>query len=273
MGCSLVQTFDLADAEPFEIDPFDDVIEICTGSSYNASYSSINASYNWSSGNGFASTSNEVVLSQPGNYQLTVTDQNGCVAQDGFDLIVSNDLLNADFLLISEAYVGDTVFVIDISWPIPEALIWGFGDNVTILEQGQDYAAVVFNEPDIYAINMTVQLADCSDFYMQSINILDRSEKEDINGRIGEGQELITQFDVYPNPNYGDFRINIELSQITDAQVQLIDLQRNRIVLGNIYKDELIYSIEVNRTDLSAGLYLVTLKVQDEFKAHRIMIR
>ena len=273
LGCTLVQTFDLSDADPFVIDPFNDIIEICTGSSYKANYSLNNASYTWTSANGFTSTSNEVVLNQAGNYTLTVINENGCMAQDNFELVLSNDLLNADFLLISEAYVGDTVFIVDISWPVPDLLDWEFANNVTVLEQGEDYAAVVFNEPDIYAINMTVQLADCSDFYIQSINILDRSEKEDINGRISGDQELIQRFDIYPNPNYGNFQINIELSQTTGAQVQLIDLQRNRIILDNTYKDELIYSIEVNRIDLSAGLYLVTLKVQDEFKARRIMIR
>ncbi len=272
-GCFVVQHIELEDADLFVIDPFEDVIEICTGSSYIADYNLTGASYSWSANNGFASTSNEVTLTQPGNYQLTVTNQNGCVAQDGFELVISNDLLNADFLLISEAYVGDTVFVIDISWPAPEALIWGFANNVTVLEQGLDYAAVIFNEPNTYAIDMTVQLADCSDFYTQTINILDRSEKENINGRVGETQELITQFDVYPNPNFGDFSIDIELAQEANIQVQLIDLQRNTVVLNNNYSDELSYSIMVQRYDLKPGLYLVTLKAKDQFKAVRIMIR
>ncbi|MCF6361551.1 MAG: T9SS type A sorting domain-containing protein [Cyclobacteriaceae bacterium] len=261
-GCFVVQHIELEDADLFVIDPFEDVIEICTGSSYIADYNLTGASYSWSSNNGFASTSNEVTLTQPGNYQLTVTNQNGCVAQDGFELVISNDLLNADFLLISEAYVGDTVFVIDISWPVPEALTWGFANNVTVLEQGLDYAALVFNEPDIYAVNMTVQLADCSGFYTQTINILDRSEKENINGRVGETQELITQFDVYPNPNFGDFSIDIELAQEANIQVQLIDLQRNIVVLNNNYSDDSSYNIQVQKYDLKPGLYLVTLKAK-----------
>ena len=273
-GCSVVQNIELEDADPFVIDPFENVIEICTGSSYIADYNLAGASYSWSANNGFASTGNEVTLTQPGNYQLTVTNQNGCVAQDGFELVVSNDLLNADFLLISEAYVGDTVFVIDISWPVPDALTWGFAaSNVTVLEQGLDYAALVFNEPDIYAVNMTVQLADCSDFYMQSINILDRSEKENVNGRLGEDQELITQFDVYPNPNYGNFQINVELSTIVDIQLLMVDLQRNRIVFDEILYDKNKYEFEVNRSDLAPGLYLIRIKTETASKALRVMVR
>ncbi|ELR73222.1 internalin, putative [Fulvivirga imtechensis AK7] len=269
-GCTLTQNIDLPDPAPFTIDIGNEV-EICTGSSYVIASDVDNAIYSWTSDNGFTSTDQEVTLSEQGTYNLHVTNADGCEAEDSFTLIVSDDLLNADFLMTTEAYVGDTVVIIDISWPIPEALTWQFPAEAIILMENQDYAEVVFDTPGTYGVDMEVALADCQDFYSQSITILEG--KPNTGGRLSEGEELIRKFTAYPNPNDGEFKALVELSIVQDIRLTLVDLDGNIIVFDRKYGQSDTYEVALDLPRLRSGIYLLGLQTGGKSKTLRLMVK
>ena len=269
-GCTIIETIDLPDPEPFTIDIGDEV-EICTGSSYVMASEIDNAIYSWTSDNGFTSTDQEVTLSEQGTYNLHVTNADGCEAEDSFTLIVSDDLLNADFLMATEAYVGDTIVIIDISWPIPESLTWQLPTEARVLIENQDYAEVVFDTPGTYAIDMEVSLADCQDFYSQSITILEG--RPDAGGRQGEGEELIRKFTAYPNPNDGEFKAEVELSRVEGIRLTLVDLNGNLVVFDSKYSQKDSYEVAVDLPRLRSGIYLLGLQAGGKSKTLRLMVK
>ncbi|SMG09519.1 Por secretion system C-terminal sorting domain-containing protein [Marivirga sericea] len=272
-GCTYQESITLTDPEPFEI-VVDNIWEICTGSSYITDYDIPGAvNYKWSSENGFESDQREVELSEAGIYQLTVENENGCKATRDFELIVSDDLLSADMIVASEAYVGDTVMVIDISWPIPDSVFWQIPPGVTILEQNMEYTSLVFNEPGVHDLSIEIAQAECSDSYAQSINILPDSEAEDSNQRhLGNPEKLIKTLSVFPNPALIDFNMNIELTQKHSISIKIIDLLGNAVIFNESYKGDDTYSIPMQNV-LNSGVYVIVMNAGKESAYKRIVIR
>ena len=270
-GCTITEDLVLGEADPFEI-AIEDVV-VCTGSVAQVTAPVSGTSYSWTSSTGFASTAASVMLTDPGEYTLTVINEDDCEATDSFVLTTSDDILNADFLMVTEAYVGDTVVIIDISWPIPETLTWDFGTDLTVLIENQDYAEVVFNAPGTYEVNIETALADCRDMYGQSITILDRSEKPDDGGRQASGAEpLVKTFKVSPNPNNGEFVVLVELNESAPIRLTLIGIRGNRIQRANAYETNNKFDIPMNILSSKKGIYFLLLETNNQKSIKRIMV-
>ena len=272
-GCSDTEEIEIEDPEEFIIDMGDEYV-LCVGQVLEIGSDVVDATYSWQSSNGFTSIEQAVVIDQGGEYSLAVVDPDGCVAQDDFSVIISNDLLQADLLMVSEAYTGDTVVIIDISWPVPERLSWDLGAGATVLMENKDYAEVVFKEPGNYTVNIETGLALCTDTYTQSISITDRPGKPNENGRTSAASEpLITTFKVYPNPSDGQFEVSVVLSSPEAIGLAMIDLEGNQIVLSREYESSQEFQVPIDIPRLSPGIYLLSLRASGENKVLRVMIK
>ncbi|UII20009.1 T9SS type A sorting domain-containing protein [Fulvivirga ligni] len=268
-GCQSQTTITIPDAENYSVSIDDNAI--CTGGTYVITSPTEGTAYSWESDNGFNSNESTVRLTEPGVYHLEVVNAKGCIAEDDFELTLSDDLLQADFLMISEAYVGDTVVLIDISWPIPERLEWGFPEGAEVLTSNKDYAEVIFREPGTYGIDMEVGLANCSDFYTQSLTILD-APKDSEGGRLTAEHDLIKAFKVSPNPSNGKFKIELELSEALSPEFKLIDLEGNQILLNAQLDASKSVELEVDASENKPGMYMLWLKVGGQTVVKRILI-
>jgi hypothetical protein len=269
-GCVLNEDLTLKNPPEFKISIDDKTL--CTGQQYRVDGGVDNATYLWTSVNGFSSTVRNVTLTEPGMYQVTVIDAKGCKAEDAFSLATSSDLLKAEFLVATHALAGDTVVVIDISWPLPDGITWQFDQTVSkVVHQGQDYAEVIFNEPGVYEIGMNASLGDCRDIDVQSIIIDERSGN--IAGGRAASSSHITRFEIYPNPTDGDFAIDIELAEGSpDARLRMISLSGNKVFLNKSF-NELNYVYDASLERMPSGVYFVLLEVGEEKKMKRVVVK
>ncbi|UII26433.1 T9SS type A sorting domain-containing protein [Fulvivirga maritima] len=270
-GCEEQLTITLPDAPAYEVEVPDEVI--CSGGEYVVTAPTTGEAYTWESAAGVVSTDPTVSLTEPGTYHLTIANAKGCIAEDDFELTISDDLLRADFLMISEAYVGDTVVMIDISWPIPDHLTWEFPEGAEVLVSNSDYAEIVFNNPGSYGVNMEVGLANCKDFYSQSLTISPRSAQNS-NGRVTEeAEDLIKAFTVSPNPNDGQFRVHLELREALSPHLTLVDISGNQVLLDARYPEQAEANYEIVLEENKPGIYLLVLEVGGKSVVKRIMIK
>jgi hypothetical protein len=240
---------------------------ICTGQVVTLD-AGIFSGYLWTSDNEFSSNDQKVNLKEQGNYYLKVIDPNGCIATDTFKIITSNTLLNADFIIKSEAYTGDTVVAVDISWPLPETIYWEYdSENISHFSE-KDYENLIFNKAGTYIITMYATLGECKDNYSHEIII---KQSSNLKSQAADAQEtLIQKFQVSPNPNTGRFKVEIGLREIVPVHLRLFN--NSRLINLRKIEETTEHSIEYDIPGLSPGIYILQLIAGKEQKQLKIII-
>ena len=268
-NCQAIQQYTLVNPPLFIIDVGADE-KICEGQTIAKTLNVTNGVYNWTGPNNFASTQSQISISQPGIYAVTVTNEKGCEDTDSFELTIDSDLLKADFLMVSEAYSGDTIIVIDISWPIPTTTNWEFDQNAVIIDESPDYSLIRFDEPGTYTTTLEAQLAQCISTYNQNIIIV---ENPDQGGKTHgkKGERIIKTVHVYPNPAHEKIKIEVELTALNETQISLYHLHDNRLEYSKTFTDNTIYETEIKLENLETGLYVIVVKTRNEIKSVKVI--
>ncbi|MFZ6011688.1 MAG: T9SS type A sorting domain-containing protein, partial [Bacteroidota bacterium] len=265
-GCSASASFTLADPVPFTVDLGPDKA-ICTGQEVAIGVTIANATYMWTGPDNFQAAAAVVIASKTGTYSVTVTNQNGCTAQDHITMVASDNLLKADLLMVSKAHVKDTIVVIDISWPLPESVEWSFDPKATIIFTEPDYAGLTFHEPGTYTVGIKARLAQCVSTYTQAIEIL--PEEESSGGRKDNGS-IITVFNAFPNPFNDELNVSVTLDQEELITISLINLGINKVIFREQVKEarfEKVYDFN----SLDAGIYILLIEAGGESRTTRLV--
>ncbi len=266
-GCTFTKTYSLIDPPKFTID-LGKTKTICPNSITQLGLTFPGAVYQWSGPNGYASTQGVIAVSDSGVYQLSVTDSVGCIASDRVTLQLSTSLLQDDFLDASKANVGDTIVVIDISWPVPDKIQWVFVDTTTIFYQDQDYALISYSKPGTYSVGVMSTLAGCEDMFFQSVIIEDRKPDE---ASQGTSDSDIKTFVVYPNPFSASTNLQIELSTVAEAAIKVYSLNANEQVMEYQFSGDSKYEATLDFSEKEEGLYIIVLYTGSTTKAIRII--
>jgi hypothetical protein len=267
-NCPASQVISLIDPPVFVLDLGEDR-KICEGQNIIVAAGVDNATYSWTGPGGFVSAAAEVSIAVAGTYSCTVITDKGCEDADSFELIYDTDLLRADFLMASQAFVGDTVIVIDISWPLPNTLNWTFDDEAVVIDAGTDYSLVRFDAPGVYDMKLEAALATCASVKTQSITILENPEGAP-SGRTNK-QSIIRLFTVHPNPVQGLLRVEISLQEMRDAQLELYHLGQNRRMISTTLQQNTEHTPVLDLSTMPAGVYVLALKAGSELKTIRII--
>lgn len=265
-GCLANHSIELENPALLEID-LGTQTTICTGQVVTLDAGSF-AGYLWTSDNGLSSNEQVVNLKEQGNYYLKVIDFNGCIAIDTFRIITSNTLLNADFIIKSEAFTGDTVVAVDISWPLPEKVYWEYDTKNISHFSEENYENLIFNKAGTYVITMYATLGECKDNFSHEIIIKPDSKFK--SQTIENSEPLIKKFQVLPNPNNGRFKVEIELREITTAHLRLFN--NARVINLRKIEGSSEQTVEYDIPGLTPGIYILHLIAGKEQKQLKIII-
>jgi hypothetical protein len=268
-NCLINRMFSVSDGLPVSID-LGTKATLCVGQTkfLDAGLQWINPT--WTSDNGFKSEEHSVVLKDPGTYFFKGTDDHSCIALDTFKLETSLDLLRAEFLMPSEAFVGDTLVAIDISWPLPEKIEWIIPSSFNILDSSANgilYAQLL--QEGSFEVGMKSFLAECRDLRRKKINILTISDEA--GGRLGFNEELIREFDLYPNPNKGLFTVKIELSQTKEIKLRVVQFPSGVILSESNQASSVSHNINFDLRDLPQGYYLLLISIDGQQRFIRFL--
>lgn len=267
-GCFTQETYELTDPEKITVEIGEDQT-ICEGQAYPISIEGY-ATYNWKLNGQDISTSPEIEAWIAGEYVLQVTDTKGCLAEDTFQLTLSKELLDAEILMASEVYENDTVVAIDISWPEPERVEWAFSSGIIEINSEKYIEEIAFTGPGIYTVSLTTYKAMCVDSASQQIVVL--ADTNNTEKSLLGANPLIKTFKVYPNPNNGQFSVQVELDNTSDIILDLYSIQQNRLVFRQNGSGQSNYNIEYGFTNLQQGMYMVILYVESKKRTERILI-
>ena len=243
---------------------------LCLGQQHylDISISDPAATYEWTSNNGFFSTAPQVALSEAGIYTATVTNSLGCSGSDTIEITTSQVEIDAQFLMSSQAFVGEEVVLVNTSDPIGTQENWVFPEEATVLEQTSGMAVVRFDAPGTYELILRNFQGECYQDIVKTIIVTEATELSDVGDAISP---FIQEFIVSPNPSTGSFTVMVSLQETSEASLRVFGLTTNQVhheeTLGGSADYEVPFTL-----NLPSGVYLVLLETPKASQIRKIVI-
>ncbi|MEG3656464.1 T9SS type A sorting domain-containing protein [Arenibacter palladensis] len=257
---TLTRTYVLEEPIPLEVNLGEDRT-LCAGQELvlNATADNANATYNWTSDNGFSSSEPSITINESGNYSVVVTNQNGCMAMGTIFVDVTDDEINAEFAVSSQVFVGESLIAVDISYPLPETQEWILPFGGTVIKQDSDEVELVFNQAGEYEIGIITKIGECWAQQTKKVLVV---ENESFTSDKGEEdpRKLIEDFIIYPNPTSGEFVADITLSERGNISIKIFNFANNALMASEKARGEFSYNIPFDISGLPSGVYAVLLE-------------
>lgn len=217
---------------------------LCNGASAILVAGSPTNLYSWNTG----ALTPTLTVSQGGTYSVTVGDGTGCVIKDTV-VVTSAGSFNAAINAPTSGILYNNVSFSDASTPAATSWHWDFGDSQGFSTQQNPSHA--YQSMGIFTVTLVASNGGCTDTTVTQINII-------VVGAI-ENADLGIHFKSYPNPNNGDFFVDINLDNPAELSMELLDLTGKVVYhkdFGNIYSHNEAISVPT----LTSGIYLIKLQ-------------
>lgn len=221
---------------------------LCNGANLVLSAGAAGTLYNWSTG----ATTPTITVTQAGTYTVAVLDNLGCVVKDTI-VILSSGNFQAGINAPATGMLFQNVSFSDNSSPAPTSWAWDFGDSFgTSNLQNPSYA---YQSLGTFTVALTSGNGGCTATTTKdiTINIFIAVEEADLG----------MDFQIYPNPNDGNFTLSIENTQASPVSMEIADLSGKNVYtqdFGNV----LSLSAPISAEHLAAGIYVLKLQKGDK---------
>lgn len=199
------------------------------------------------------------------------------------------------FMIASNGICSDTAYAtVDVNWDCPQVgltadfstssdtvVLSGLG-NVQLTNQSQnateylwDYGdgspvdptvnpTHVFIEPGTYTITLTAINYNCTTTTSQSVIVLEFG--------VGVAEVLLeADLNVYPNPNKGQFTVELELEEASELQIELNNVLGQRVYVQQMQQQR-YWRKEFEMTSYAKGVYILSIATERGVLQRRIII-
>jgi hypothetical protein len=271
-NCLYSRTLALSEPAKVSISPIPGKFQLCEGQE-NLIYPGNWSAYSWYFNEKRVSDTTIFNANKQGHYSLKVVSARGCTDSTHFDVQVSKDLLSADFLLPHDAVTGDTVEIIDISWPVPDSISWYINtSDARIISTMHDRQRVIFGNPGEYSVTLTARKALCLSRNNQNIIVYNT-----INEKLEGKQPVPPQGDIeelylYPNPNNGSFTVKIKLSDPGYVKLQVLRMAENKVLALKEGDNSDFYEYNFDMPGLTQGVYVLTVQTKNDARSVKFIV-
>lgn len=270
---TIERTYILENPLPLNVDLGDDRV-LCAEQELflDATVEDATATYSWYSDNGFISAEPYITVNEKGDYTVTVQSATGCTATGSISIDKSTSEISAELAVSSQVFVGETAVLVDISYPLPETTEWVLPEGAQVLLQDSDEAEIVFAEAGEYQVGIITKIGQCMAEQTKTIIVVanDPTIKEDDNKN---GQRLVEDFLVYPNPTDGRFTADVNLTERGNISIKVFSLANNALMASEKGQGQTAYSIPFDISGLPSGVYAVLLETPYGNSLRKIIIR
>ncbi|MBD0779521.1 T9SS type A sorting domain-containing protein [Maribacter sp. ANRC-HE7] len=270
---TIERTYILEDPLPLNVDLGDDRV-LCAEQELflDATVEDATATYSWYSDNGFISAEPFIVVNEKGDYTVTVQSATGCTAIGSISIDKSTAQIAAELAVSSQVFVGETAVLVDISYPLPEITEWILPEGAQVLLQDSDEAEIVFAEAGEYEVGILTKIGECLAQQTKTIIVVAKdptiAETDNKNG-----QRLIEDFLVYPNPTDGKFTAEVKLTERGNISIKVFSLANNALMASEKEQGKTSYSVPFDLSTLPTGVYAVLLETPYGNSLRKIIVR
>ncbi|MCX2680546.1 T9SS type A sorting domain-containing protein [Galbibacter sp. EGI 63066] len=256
------RTYEVINPEPLIIDLGEDLTTLCVDQEriLDATIDDAGATYQWGSDNGFSSTSSMITVNEVGIYTVTVTDSKGCIGIDSVEIKESDSVINAEFFVSSQVFVGERFTAIDVTNPLPDSIEWIVPEEAILVDQDQDQMELYFEAPGEYEVTMLTHVGECEAYQTKKILVLENDASIDGPNTETEREESYEEFLIYPNPSNGVFDVSIELKERGDISLKVFNLTSNTMMAHKTASGQTSYTVNFDISAVAPGMYAVVLE-------------
>ena len=198
-----------------------------------------------------------------GNYTVYATDSNNCKAETNVTVGIRNVMPEINFMAATNRYALDTLVVKDVSLPRPDSVRWIFSPEALLIDNNLLQARVKYAETGIYPVKMTGYFDGCEYSVEKKLSIapFDSMVLHDNENRTGIKSVVIS-----PNPNTGQFIVNVNLYTKQQVRMKVLDMY-SKIWLSEVLPADLYFEEPVNIPDALAGTYVLWVITENDSKA------
>ncbi len=273
-NCLFEQTFAINEP-PKEVVDLGDDFTMCPGNSLVIDGRNF-AAHEWKKEEALVSDERYLTVASEGEYALRVTNDRGCFAYDTLAVSIGNDALKADFLMSSDAILGDTILIFELSNLPLDSLSWVYPPEVFSNETPMDTDDYILHlktlDHGMYNVALYAYSGGCFSQQVKQIEVRAGSDIVDEDDFVGYQDPLIKHFVVSPNPNDGRFNVNVELRESADIHLAVFSVsqgvkleERRRSGLDD-YAESFVLA------NVNTGVYVVVLSAGSERRQIKIVI-
>lgn len=265
----------MIDEPPLETVTVGDDFTMCPGNSIEIDGQNFVA-HQWTKDDKLLSTERYLTVSDEGYYNLRVTNAVGCFAYDTIRVSIGNDALKADFLMASQAFVGDTIMIFELSNLPLDHLTWefsthGFSDQTPVDAQNYILHLEALNE-GMYNVVLNGFSGGCFSKKVKQVEVKSERLSDEEENPLGYKDPLIKSFVVSPNPNDGRFMVHIELKEESSIQLSVFSISRGVKLEERTRTGFNFYSETFTLANVNTGVYVVILNAGNERRQVKIII-
>ena len=259
-GCSFVNALTLIEPDYLSVDLGSDVVmcpnntHVLDGGEYK--------SYRWyTDSDSVISTDRYLGITSAGHYYLEAITHDDCSAWGDMSVSIGNSALQSDMLLPSEAEVGDTVYILEISNLPVDNIVWQYDSmafsSVFTSDSINTYILPLrCNLAGVYTIDLHAYSGGCYSPISKEIRVFEISS-DSTRMNVWSIQPIIQSAGVYPNPTAGSFTVEIKLREAVDVNLKLFDITSSMLISDRSESGQSFYEINYSNGNLRKGRYVL----------------
>jgi hypothetical protein len=209
--------------------------------------------YKYSVNNGFSFSSSNAFSNLPfGTYNIIIRDSIGCTTLTTVTLNANSNLPAPKFLACTSNFLGDTIILVDLSIPKADSVQWVLPPEANIVGGNMFNPIITVSDTGTFNFTMKAFYNHCLILAGKSIRFFPadslHASDRNLNG--------IRTFNLYPNPNNGNFTLHVEFYRKQDLSIQIWNSSSENIYQQNFY-NALSIDLPFNLNQLQNGSYIL----------------
>jgi hypothetical protein len=173
--------------------------------------------------------------------------------------------------LQDSALVNESVEAIDVTWPVPDSVQWYFDYPVERLEANSWSQQFLGDTASTISVTLRAWYGGCFSDSSKTVTIYYADDS--VMKKAAHKEPLILGCKVYPNPNYGDFYVGVELSTPRDVVIQVFHGGTSDAITGKRQSGLSSYEIPFNFSGVPAGVYIIVVSAGQEQQQLKVVVR
>lgn len=202
-----------------------------------------------------------------GQYTVTIKDALGCMQTTSAEISSSSLLPKVDFLVSTNNSKSDTLVIVDISDPRPDKITWELPPGGQLLDSNSFAPTIIYDQTGSFTITMKAYFGTCEMKLSKTINFTPvDSTSANVNSSNG-----IEEIKIYPNPNNGNFTVEIKLFVKQAFVLQVYDaksIEKYKQVLS----PSTYYFGSITIPQADNGTYILKVTAEHDSKQRSIIV-